>query len=96
MLVPFTLILSQVIWSRLVGPLVVCTGNVGRTFDQPADGFVIRGNHTSLILHRNVPGCAPPGNTSRLVEYEVDPEALFNLTRTADAELRGRGANCPG
>ena len=76
-------------WSPLI-VLSRSVGELGRTHDQPVDGFLLRGGRVFVHLHRDVPGISSEaGSRSRLERYSLNVEALANVTRAAHGALVG-------
>jgi hypothetical protein len=85
-----------VAWSPLVA-IRRSTGVLGRTYDQPVDGFVVRSGRVFLYLHLHVPGISPvSAHRSRLVRHELRLDTLTELTRAAHQTLPACAAQTAG
>jgi hypothetical protein len=70
--------------------LIRTRGSHGRTYDQPVDGFSLRGGTVHFFVHRDVAGISPRASTrSRIVRYAFSAPALANITRAARDTLPG-------
>ena len=72
--------------------LIASQGREGRTYDQPVDGLVLRGDTVYLYVHLDVEHISPEADRkSRIEQYAFKSGRLEAITRGVRSSLRG----CP-
>jgi len=80
---------NGVSWAPFIA-LTRSIGLYGRTYDQPVDGFVVRGAHIFVYLHHDVPGISPDAvSSSRLERYSLKLDLLTRITKAAVGTMHG-------